>query len=109
MTGEEFIGILSKKGYSYEIEGDRIIVTHGDAFFLNSPKSIPSGVIFKNDGIVDLSSLRSISPDVEFNNSGNVYLGFLIGRWFDEWDGNIEGIDSKRLLNSMISKGIFER
>jgi len=44
---------------------------------------------------------------VVFRNEGDVYLGFLIGRWFDEWKGNIEGIDSKRLLNKMIKQGMF--
>jgi hypothetical protein len=44
-----------------------------------------------------------------FTNSGDVYLRSLIGGGFDDWEGNIEGIDSKRLLNLMISKGIFER
>jgi len=33
----------------------------------------------------------------------------LIGGWFNEWKGNIEGIDSKRLLNAMIKQGVFER
>jgi len=28
---------------------------------------------------------------------------------FSRWKGNIEGIDSTKLLNSMISKEIFER
>jgi len=46
---------------------------------------------------------------VEFNNRGVVGLNSIIGGDFNEWEGNIEGIDSKRLLNLMISKGIFER
>jgi hypothetical protein len=33
----------------------------------------------------------------------------LIGGWFEEWKGNIEGIDSKRLMNLMINKGVFQR
>jgi hypothetical protein len=46
---------------------------------------------------------------VVFRNEGNVYLRSLIGGWIDDWKGNIEGIDSNRLLNFMISKGVFER
>jgi hypothetical protein len=46
---------------------------------------------------------------VVFKNKGDVYLRALTGDWFDDWKGNIKGIDSKRLLNSMISKGLFER
>jgi hypothetical protein len=46
---------------------------------------------------------------VEFKNKRDVVLGALTGGWFSDWKGNIKGIDSKRLLNSMISKGLFER
>jgi hypothetical protein len=139
MTQDEFIKVLDKKRYSYEIEGDKIVVTHkgvvyldsitslppgvefsnGGGVDLNSLASLPPGVVFMNGGRVDLRSLTSLPPGVEFNNKGNVYkgddykgdvyLGYLIGIWFDEWNGNIEGIDSKRLLNKMIKDGIFER
>ena len=129
MTQEEFISILDKKGYSYKIEGDRIVVTHGGIVgldsltslppgvefkngfhvYLASLTSLPLGVEFKNKGGVWLDSLTSISPGVEFRNKGGVLLRDLIGGWFSDWNGNIEGIASKRLLNSMISKGLFER
>jgi hypothetical protein len=46
---------------------------------------------------------------VEFENKGDVYLTSLIGGWFYKWKGNIPGIRPSRLLNSMISKGVFER
>ena len=89
MTQKEFIEILDGEGYSYEIEGDKLVVTH--------------------EGDVNLESLKSLPSGVEFKNGSDVLLRDLIGGWFDEWKGNIEGIDSKMLLNSMISKGIFER
>ena len=127
MTREEFSKVLDKKSYSYEIEGDRIIVTCGKSVMLDSLISLPSGVEFKNRGHVSFSALTSLSSGVkfenggdvglnsltslpsgvEFENKGNVYLDSLIGGWFNEWEGNIEGIDSKRLLNLMISKGVF--
>jgi hypothetical protein len=48
---------------------------------------------------------------VEFRNGGDVSLDSLIGGWSHNWEGNMRGIergiDSKRLLNSMISKGVF--
>jgi hypothetical protein len=31
----------------------------------------------------------------------------LKGVWTDLWEGNIENIDSKRLWNLMIKKGLF--
>ena len=128
MTQEEFIKKLKREDYSYEIEGDKIVVTHeGDASLygltslplgvvfknegsvsLNALTSLPPGVEFKNRGHVELNALKSLPPGVEFSNEGDVQLDALtIGGWFFEWKGNIEGIDSKRLLNSMISKGMF--
>jgi hypothetical protein len=76
---------------------------------LDSLTSIPSGVEFRNGESVYLSSLASLPPGVEFNNKKNVFLVSLTGDWFSEWKGNIEGIDSKRLLNKMIKDGLFER
>ena len=87
MTQEVFIGVLDEKGYSYKIEGDKIVDTE--------------------DGDVDLYSFKRLPHGVEFNNEGRVLLVSLIGGWFDAWEGNIEGIDPKRLLNVMISKGMF--
>ena len=181
MTREEFIEILDKEGYRYVIEGDKIVVTNQNigaygvenAVFLSTKtlppgvvfknegtvflgsletlprdvvfnnggnvsfyiletlppgvvfnnrgdvgldqlKTLPPGVVFNNKGSVTLKSLKTISPGVEFNNGGgkyiyleDVYLGSLTGDRFDYWSGNIKGIDSKRLLNVMISKGMF--
>ena len=147
MTREKFIKVLKNEKYSYEIEGDKIIVTHEDDVWLTlitslppgvefnnrgdvwlmSLTSLPPGVVFNNGGSVRLGSLTSLPPDVEFNNggdvdlksltslpsgmefnnSGDVYLESLTGDWFEYWKGNIDGIDSKRLLNLMISKGVF--
>ncbi len=89
MTQEEFIKVLEEEGYSYEIEGDNIVVLER--------------------GGVDLDSLKSLPPGVEFRNGDDVNLYSIIGGWFFEWKGNIEDIDSKSLLNLMISKGVFER
>ena len=89
MTREEFIEILDKKGYSYKIEGDKIIVTH--------------------ESDVSFDDLTSLPPDIEFKNVGDVYVGLRIRRLLNEWKFNIKGIDNKRLLNFMISKGVFER
>ena len=97
MTQDEFINVLDEKGYSYEIEGDKIIVTHKDyvslsdltslppgvvfvngwIVYLKSLTSLPPGVEFRNGGSVDLASLTSLPPDVEFNNEGTVFLGSL--------------------------------
>ena len=134
MTQKEFIEVLNKNGYSYEIEGDRIIVTHKGKLNLDSLTSIPPGVEFNNEGDVWLDSLTSLPPGVVFKNKGDINMQALssilpgvvfknrgdvdlksIGGWFDEgewfeyWSGNIEGIESNRLLNVMIKQRVFER
>ena len=114
MTREEFIEILDEKGYSYEIVGDKIVVTYnawgyyGDVG-LDSLTSLPPSVQFNNERDVYLASLKALPPGVEFNNEGNVFLKSLIGGWFISWKGNIKGIDSNRLLNKMIELGLFDR
>jgi hypothetical protein len=132
MTQEEFIKKLKREDYSYEIEGDKVVVTDEGSVYLNSLTSLPPGVVFNNEGYVNLGSLTSISPGVvfknkgdegdvyldaltsippgvEFKNKGSVYLESLIGGWFSAWKGNIPGIKSKRLLKLMIKQGVFER
>ena len=127
MTQKEFIELLDEKGYSYEIEGDKIVVTHKWYVDLEDLTSFPPGVEFRNKDNVELESLTSLPPDVEFRNGGDVHLDSLTslppgvvfnnrgtvdlesltGGWFDEWIGNIKCIDIKRLLNLMIKKGMF--
>ena len=70
-------------------------------------KTLPPDVVFRNGGYVNLIALTSLPPGVVFNNLGDVALNSLVGGWFENWKGNIEGIDSKRLLNLMIKQGVF--
>lgn len=76
---------------------------------LKSLETLPSGMKFGNKGHVQLDSLKSIPSGVEFSDRGGVYLSWLIGCWFSGWKGSIEGIGSNRLLNKMISIGLFDR
>jgi hypothetical protein len=130
MTREEFIDEIDSQGYSFREEGDKLIIGELDQQMdLVYLKSIPtnvkfnnkgtimfwnlddisSGVEFNNKGHIYLEDLKSIPPGVEFNNEGSIELRSIIGGWNDRWKGNIEGIDSNRLLNKMISLGLFER
>ena len=71
MTREEFIKVLDREDYTYEIEGDKIIVTGGNSdgyVSLRWIQSIPSGVEFRNEGSVDLESVEEIPADTVFNN-----------------------------------------
>lgn len=126
MTREEFIKVLEEKGYSYEIEGDKLIVTQNGNIWL-SLREIPSGVEFNNNAevylgsletippsvkfsnrkLVWLTSIKSISPGVEFMNGTIINLESITGGYFHNWEGNIKGIDFKRLLNGMIKRGVF--
>ena len=54
-----------------------------------------------------MDSLETLPSGVKFNNEGDVLLKSLVGGWFNEWKGNIEGVNSKKLLDVMIKKGIF--
>ena len=88
-----------------EIPSDVIFENEGEVTL--SIEEIPENVEFANEGDVYLYHVENIHTSVKFNNEGDVWL--KVG-WFNLiWKGNIEGIDSKRLLNFMISKGVFER
>jgi len=84
-----------------------VVFMNNGNVFLNFLKTLSTSVEFNNRGYVVLESLTSISPDVVFKNGGEVELDSLFGGRFDEWEGNIDGIDSKRLLNLMIKRGLF--
>ena len=79
MTREEFIDLLKDKGYSYEIDGDRIIITHGGMVSLLQSVPIPLNleVEFRNDEHVDLNNATELPSDIVFNNTNDVYLGCL--------------------------------
>ena len=109
MTKREFIKILEEERYSYKIWENKVIVTHKGDINLSGLTSLPPDVEFNNWEDVILKSLTSLPPEVEFNNGGSTYLKSLMGSWFYRWKGNIEGIGNKRLLNKMISIGLFER
>jgi len=74
---------------------------------LDSLKILTSDVRFQNQGGVWLHSLESLPPGVRFQNQRDVWLGSLVGGWFEDWKGNIGGVDPKRLLNLMIDKSLF--
>ena len=77
MTREEFIKVLDEKGYSYNIKEDKIIVTNSGTVNLDSLKTIPPKIEFKNIGNVNLRSLKSLPLDIVFNNKGDVILSRL--------------------------------
>ena len=120
MTREEFIEVLDAKGYSYTEEGNKIIITHldrerfDDNVWFNSLESIPPNVEFRNGGNIMIRyfmngefSDSGIPSSVEFNNDGDVWVNKF--GWFGNWKGNFEDINSKRVLNKMVSDGLFDK
>jgi len=77
MTREDFISVLEEKRYSYQEEGERIIVDHEGDVWLDGLNSLPDNIEFINDGYVWLPSLKSLPADVQFNNGGWVSLNNL--------------------------------
>jgi hypothetical protein len=77
MTQEEFIEILKEKDYSYEMEGDKVIVNRKGNVYLSALTSLPPDVEFRNERGVYLNGLTSLPPGVEFKNRGGVYLRAL--------------------------------
>jgi hypothetical protein len=88
---------------------------------LNSLTSLSNGINFDNGGNVFLNSLTHIPKGTIFSKVKFVNLESIIGKrpkkpsyewahdFFDSWEGNIEKIGYLRLLNKMISIGLFER
>jgi len=131
MTREAFIRELNKNNYSYKIQAGRIVVTQDGSVWLSYLRDLPSGVEFRNGANLNLEGLKVLPSETKFNNkryiwlsslaslpskivfmegqNHDVHLGSFTGGWFSEWNGNIEGIDSNRLLNKMIKDGLFER
>ena len=84
-----------------------VVFKNAGHVYLKLLKTLPHGFVFENRGSVSLEALTSLPLGVEFKYGGYVYLPSLIGGQFNYWSGNIEGIDSNRLLNVMIKQGVF--
>jgi len=137
MTIEEFKSALDQKGIFYEMEEERLVIECYSDLKLNRIKTIPPGVIFRYwlSGVypaVYLNDLEEIPPGVEFMG-GRIYLNSLrridpsvkIGSncvmvcpMLGEETINdvpviyhflfaIDGIEDWRILNKMISVGLF--
>ena len=134
MEREEFKRMLKEKSYPYEESEGRLIVGKGrDNIDLSWLESIPSGVIFSNNFSVNLRSLVEIPSGVEFKNTLGIYLDSVrridpSARFFNRsgiispilggtikdliiwcFSFNVPGIEDYRVLNKMISLGIFDR
>ena len=83
-----------------------VAFNNGAMVHLDSLRELSPNVKFNNGGYVNLKSLEKISQDFEFNNNGNVYFSNFNTK---TWGYSIDGINSRRLLNFVISKGLLER
>jgi hypothetical protein len=135
MEREEFKAVLRDKGYPYREEGGRLVIDYlydGQTLDLSDVKTIPSEVSFRNINSVYLDSLEAIPSGVEFSvKYVRLYSLKRISpsSWFSldttvfsnaVWQGTwgirsritkfgIPGINHNRVLNRMISLGLFDR
>lgn len=74
MTRKKFMKYLRDRRYTYDLEGDRIIVNmYNRDLNLLDLRSIPDNVIFKNEGDVAFWDLEEFPRGLEFRNQGDVY------------------------------------
>jgi hypothetical protein len=133
---ESFKGILDKRGYPYREEGERLIVdglTSSTSLRLPGVKSIPPCVSFVNfhsiilDSLeelpfrtelatdyVYLTSLRRIDSSVRINESMLISpltekSDISILRIVFKFAFSVSGISDNRVLNRMISLGLFDK
>lgn len=98
MRKDKFIDFLDKEGFSFYEEGNKIIIDESDLFDVDI-SSIPTGVIFRNDGDIYLDYITSVPKGTEFENKGHVYLQGAISlsegiKFRNKGDVNMESIRS---------------
>jgi hypothetical protein len=119
MTREGFLKILDRIAELrkikdlYQIQDGKILISSNTGtvdfnftigFNDHSIKELPGNIEFVNSGPVRLDNTIGIDPTVVFNNNGYVSIKKLNTR---TWNGNIKGINGRRLLNLMIKKELF--
>ena len=79
MKKTEFKKYLEENDISFEEIDGKIIIgsINGGYVNLSSLKTLPDNVQFNNGGNVYLPSLKTLPDNVQFNNGGNVYLNSL--------------------------------
>ncbi len=83
-------------------------------------QEIPEGVHFNNGSNIVLGIQPmgvKIHPSIVFNNGkSNIMLGYkrggsymfnTSGDWGESWKGSIDDINTKRLFNLMVKRGVF--
>jgi hypothetical protein len=77
MTQKAFISMLNRRGFSYKIKGDKIIVTHGGHIVFKKLTALPPNVHFNNTGEINLPLLMELPSGIEFNTGGTIRLPSL--------------------------------
>lgn len=124
---EAFESLLKLKGYtyrySYNENGEILMVSTDGHVNLEDVNYLPSHVYFQNNGYVDLSSIETLPEYTVFENDGNIYLdslkGFSKGVRFKNGKDifgmkfgihhlinslSIEGISTQRIINCFIKQ-----
>jgi len=92
MHPNEFEQVLKDNEIEYRRTGVWFEITHKDYVYLLI-ESMPSHVIFENDGAVDLEELKELPPQVYFRNSGDILLPQL--KWLPCMKSKIFNNDGK--------------
>jgi len=126
MDQEDFKRVLTRRRIPYRVEGKRLIVGRWRSDMdLSGVKTIPSETVFNNMGsinlpdieeipsgvelrtsFVHLNALKRIHPSARFTDSTSV-ISPLLGT--GDFPFRTPGISDFRVLNKMISLGLFWR
>jgi hypothetical protein len=120
MNLEEFKVILEDIGvlYTENKNGNSIVVTDykkspAGALLLNSIEEIPAGVEFAYRGTIYMWGLKRISPSVKFSDLSVIHSPLFPSVWETgigmKFVFSVPGISDNRVLNRMISLGLFDR
>ena len=85
-TKKQFIDILNKEKYPYEINDDNKIIIGGNIINSKLITYIPDNVVFNNNGYVFLYYLKELGNNVIFNNKDFISLESIF--YFDIFSVN---------------------
>jgi hypothetical protein len=103
MDTEKFKKILKEYKYLYREDNGKIIINHYEGIDLFNIASIPKGIIFVNDGYVNLNNISLIPEGTIFSNSGSLFAQSV-----REIGENVEFNNTDLFLRSInkLSKGV---
>ena len=84
------------------------VFENGTLVYLESLETLPFNFTFNNRSGVNLNSIKKIPSGVQFGNQVNHVVFNKFSLFLKDFDFGIEGISDIKILNKMISLGLFE-